>query len=156
MRIHTSLDEAAFYTAARAARVSFDKFSRHGSRTHDHAFEVTLCGSSTRRPNPGRGGTYGSDDFAATWDEWGIFLGHLYAADTAMKSWAYANAGQFHDNTDWRFYYLDDTGLLWKDQHRNHNWEFHAPREFYCKGSKGVECSAVRRYSIIEQQAAAS
>lgn len=152
MRIHTSLPMQAVLDAGTIAHVQFNKLSQHGSRSHDHAFEVTLFGSSNFYTNPGTGGrnwTYDGhfihDGHAATWDEWGIFLGHLFQADPAIKCRAYDGAKDFHFKTNWRFDY-DEGGLDWDDQHRNHQWEYAAPMVNTCKGK---HCTARRSWGPV-------
>ena len=48
---------------------------RCGSRKRDHGFTVYLEGSSPRRSQHDR------DAYAATWDEWGIWIAALYDID---------------------------------------------------------------------------
>lgn len=106
MRLHTdTLNDFDFYLAARVARVEFSKFSRHGSRSRDHAFDVTLTGESRRRPNAGigSGDHIGTDDYAATWDQWGVFLSVLFDLDPSMTSRYYTDREHFHDRTADRF-----------------------------------------------------
>lgn len=74
----------------------------HGSHTHRRAFEVSLSGwgdRHTRLKNTGQRGA--SDEFAATWDDWGWFLSYLYDIDPqaiwgAVKRPVYADASRFH------------------------------------------------------------
>lgn len=115
------------YDAARAAGMTgVDATIKvKGSRSHARAFDVKLTGTSGRRPNSGRYGAtdFGSDDHAATWDEWGMFLAALYAIDeTIMVPRIYADAADFHFKTGNRFKTLEAA-----DQCRNHRWE-HAGR----------------------------
>src|SRR5690606_16400637 len=111
MRIHTStLTESDIYAAARAARATVESLSQHRSRTHDHAFEVKLTGNSRRRPN---GGSYGADRdaYAATWDQWGVFLGLLFDTDATMRTTYDKSKGDFGYRTDWRFSELDASDI---------------------------------------------
>lgn len=138
MRIHsdilTSLDISAAERAAGMTGVDAT-VTAHGSRKRDHAFNVLLTGTSSRRPNNGR---YGADSnaFAATWDEWGMFLAALYAVDPNMDATYYADAADFHRQTGDRFLTLKAA-----DQCRNHNWGF-------VISLSGHECSkcAARRF----------
>lgn len=118
----------------------------HGSRSHVRSLEVKLTGTSTRRPND-RGA---SDDYAATWDEWGMFLARMFAADPDMvagtvKNPIYACADHFRWSTGGRY----DT-LTADAQHRNHRWEFSGmfatgnASVFECSGGKSP-CGAIRR-----------
>lgn len=131
MRIHTKLGYPTLYDAAAKARVTMEKSDLHGSRSHDRAFEIILSGSSNRYTNPGTSGRW-PNIHAATWDEWGIFLGHLFLLDPAIKCWAYDGAEDFHLKTNWRFDYSEG-GLAWEDQHSNHQWEYAAPMVNTCK-----------------------
>lgn len=134
MRIHTHLCLGMIESAALKAGVSFGKLVAHGSRTREHAFEVQLLGTSTRRPNSGSRGV-GRDDYAATWDEWGIFLADLFEADPDIVCQPYNGAADFYYKTDGRY-----ESLRKEDQHRNHKWEFAAP------GAQECNCGAVRRW----------
>jgi hypothetical protein len=139
MIIHTSAAEADLCTAARIARVTFDRFVERGSRTHARAFNVTLTGESRRMPNGGRSGgyQYGADnDHAATWDQWGVFLAAIFDADPNAKMTYYKDADDFHWQTDDRF-----KGGWPADAHGDHAWEYAAPYTQACK-----RCSAVKRW----------
>ena len=103
MRIHTdTLTRQDIMSAARAARATW-AITEHASRSHERAFEVKLRGESNR-PN-----FYDGDGlYAATWDQWGVFFGHLYRQDPRMvtgsvKRPAYADADHFHACTFARF-----------------------------------------------------
>lgn len=122
MRIHTNENTYSnVFDAARAAGVEVD-VTEHDSRTHERAFEVKLYGSSTSRPN-----FWGGDPskFAATWDEWGVFLAHLFWVDPearaggTVRSPAYASEADFAYKTDWRF----EDRVLPEDTHKRHNWQ---------------------------------
>jgi len=148
MRIHTDiLTEADIHDAAREARVSYagGGFTRHGSRSRDHAFNVLLTGESKRRPN---GGNYGAaDDYAATWDQWGVFLAVLFDRDPNMKTPYYVDAHDFHVRTNDRFNpdgndRAEGLGYWPADAHGDHRFEYAGvPREQSCK-----KCSAVVRW----------
>lgn len=128
MRIHS--DTLTVQDIREAQRLSHTglTYTEHGSRKRSHAFEVKLTGSSPRRPNGGRYGSSQSEDFAATWDEWGIFIGHLFEVDAKATMTFYEDAYEFHRKTDDRF-----VDLAWEDQCRTHNWEYVYPREHTCK-----------------------
>lgn len=134
MRLHTNhLD--ALDTAALTANLPGCKLTatRHGSRSHRYAYELTLEGSSLT------GGQYGLTPYrTATWDEWGTVIARILAIDTAaifgtVKNPIYAGYSDFHMKTDSRFIECE----LPEDTHRQHNWEYRSPREFACK-----KCSA--------------
>lgn len=137
MRIHTDrLNTTHLWEAARIARVEMDLTS-HGSRKRDRAYNVTLRGESRRRPNSGKGGA--GDDYAATWDQWGVFLAVLFATDPDMVTPYYADAEEFHHRTLDRFASVD----YWPaDAHGDHTFRFAGtPREQSC-----TKCTAVQRW----------
>lgn len=111
-----------------------------GSRSRSHAFNVTLTGTSSRRPNSGQTGA--GDDYAATWDEWGMFFAHLYEIDPQMKCWAYDDADDFHFKTAARF-----RALLPSQQCKNHKWDYQgtaataAYHVYTCR-----KCEALKRH----------
>lgn len=140
MRVHTSVEYGTLSDAARAAGVMLTA-SRHGSRTHDHAWEIRLTdGAGRARTNSGKHGA--GHDVAATWDEWGIFLARVFDVDpdTRVGSVAYpvyTDADAFHIATDWRYETLTPGA-----QHVRHTWRSAGvPREQACK------CGAVRRWA---------
>jgi hypothetical protein len=115
MRIHSdSIDELEVRKAARLAGVGFTRLSLHGSRSRAAAFDVKLTGSAGRRQN------FGGDDEAASWDEHGIFLGHLHRLDPNLKTPYYEGGEHYVWATGGRFT-VDFTPAM---QHRRHRWEF--------------------------------
>ena len=103
MRIHTDrLTRDDIYRAARIARVDLATFDNKGSRSKEHAFDVKLGGESRRRPNGGDSGA--GSGYAATWDQWGVFLAVLFDIDPNMVTPYYANVWNFDSKTDYRFY----------------------------------------------------
>lgn len=103
MRIHTNIiDPADMYRAAEDAGDGVTvEFMEHGSRSRLRAFEFSLSGTSNRRRNSGNRGA--GDEYAATWDEWGMFLAHLFALDPEARSGWYESADYFHWVTGGRF-----------------------------------------------------
>ena len=142
MRIHSdSLDALEIRKAARIAGVAFTRFNLKGSRSHTGAFDVILTGSSTRRQN-----SNDNPDYAATWDEWGCFLGTLYAIDPAMVTPYYSSADHFHWITNGR--YRATVGDDFERGH-NHRWEFSgesATGAYMVHGCARDGCDAVRRF----------
>ena len=134
MRIHTdTLMTGDFYDAARVAGVTISSNSMHNSRSRAHAFEFSLRGSSARYP---MGGNDGSGK-AATWDEWGIFLAHLFSVDeNARIAAVYENAEMFDYKTFGRF----SDGVP-SDVHGDHRWDYAAPYTQACS-----KCSAKSRH----------
>lgn len=151
MRIHSdSLTNRDLIDAANIARVEFDRWLDKGSRTRDHAFDVTLFGESRRRPND-RGRSSGTDKYAATWDQWGVFLSVLYDRDNEMVVPYYDSMADFHYKTDHRFEkrteYFTPGGsgvVVWwpADAHGDHNFQWSGVPG----ASKCTKCSAVRRW----------
>jgi hypothetical protein len=106
MRIHsdtlTSLD---LFEAARISRTELT-YEFHGSRSRTRSVDVHLTGESKRRPNDR--GRHLSHEYAATWDQWGVFLAVLFDRDPDMlcgtaKRPAYADRADFHFKTSDRF-----------------------------------------------------
>ena len=141
MRVHSDiLTTTDIHTAARAAgRGVLAYVLPGGSRSHARAFDVKLTGTSSRRPNPGAGNGQrdDADSYAATWDEWGMFLAALYAVDEAAV-WGsvgcpiYADAASFHYQTGDRF-----ESLTPPFQHLRHRWIF-ADGEHKCESCEAV------------------
>lgn len=134
MRIHTDkLTQADIYAATKAGGmrgVYTETESRKGSRSRDHAFEVTLRGTSNRRPNWGTGDRDTDPGFAATWDEWGMFIQALYEIDPEAIIGQYPNKDVFERVTFDRF-----VSLTQPYQHPNHKFEYNADRGHQaCKG----------------------
>jgi hypothetical protein len=146
MRIHTdALTSTDIHQAALIARVDYAEggFTIHGSRTRSRAFNVTLTGESRRRPNRGTSRDRYNPDYAATWDQWGVFLAVLFDRDPDMVTPYYADRDDFNYKTDARFTKIgggwDD---FWPaDAHGDHSWEYRAPRVRGCR-----RCSAVQRF----------
>jgi len=145
MRIHTNTLGAADLMAAveRAGAAVTMTYSRHGSRSHAYAYDVTLRGSSSRRPNGGNRGA-NSDAYAATWDEWGMFLGELFRRDPgAVVPRVYAGAEHFRWATDYRFdvltapYQHAGAGHSWRPEGANVTGAYYVHR---CR-----TCDAVQR-----------
>lgn len=156
MRIHTDkLSALDIYAAANfSAAVRVAEVTEHGSRTRARAFRFYLLGSSSFRPNQR---DYGSEDYAATWDEWGIVFGHLFARDPDAHCGrnSYRSADDFHYKTGYRFVPGFLTPAM---QHRRHRWGIHLGYENQC-----TDCGAVVRWDTratsrepIEPSAAAA
>jgi len=137
MRIHSdTLTRRDLWDAATIARVEFDRFDDKGSRSRDHAFDVTLEGESRRRPN-NRGNHNGA--FAATWDQWGVFLAVLFSRDPGMVAPYYADHDEFNERTNHRFAVA---GFWPADAHGDHHFQFDGvPFEQEC-----TKCTAIRRW----------
>lgn len=148
MRIHTDkLTETDVYQAARrageAVRVTV---TEHGSKSRARAFNVTLTGTSSRRPNNGTGGRYrdgvGTDDYAATWDEWGMFLGELFRRDpAAVVPNVYESGEHFRWVTGARF---DNLTPLYQHGRAGHKWSGRYPNVtgvYYISECRGCEAT---------------
>src|SRR4051812_26287311 len=119
MLLHTdTLDTLELRKAARLAGVGFTRLDLKGSRSRDHKFDVILTGSG------GRGQGFRRDgDPAASWDEWGIWLGHLFRLDeraVVRGMYDYLDGEHFTWATGGRF----TPDFTWALQHTRHRWEF--------------------------------
>lgn len=135
MRLHTNLTEGDIRAAGRLAGVGFERLTVHGSRKRDRAFDVILTGGSIHANHWTRSGEYR----AATWDQWGVFLGALYRQDAAMVS-AYQSADHFLWSTNGRYsgaFFVPC--LLHKWQHEYDRYAAHGHQT--C-----AKCGAVRRW----------
>ena len=140
MRIHSdSITELEVRKAARRAGVDFTRFDLGNSRSREHRFDVILTGSSSRRQN------FGGEDMAATWDEWGIFLGTLYGLDPAAHSERYASGEHFAWSTGGRYADGSLTPLL---QHANHRWESSGDSVTGSYHVSECTCGAIRRFLL--------
>lgn len=149
MRIHSNtLTSQDVFAAAYEARATVEVLTEHGSRSRDHAFEVKLTGESRRRPN---GGNYGAerDLYAATWDQWGVFLGILFDRDQSVTiPTAYVDAKTFDARTSYRFNpdgndRADGSNFWPADAHGDHTFRYAGiPFTQAC-----TKCSAVQRWS---------
>src|SRR6478609_335430 len=136
MKIHTDLITAGnLIDATRAAgmRAVDIEYTSHGSRQRARSFNVKLTGSSTRRPNPGTrpGGHYELEgQYAATWDEWGMFIQALYEIDPEAIIGQYPNKAVFEQVTRERF-----VSLTAPYQHGGggHKWIVRTPGVQECK-----------------------
>lgn len=132
MRIHTdTLTYSSVYDAANRARVNCDTLARHGSRSREHAFEIILSGESRRHQN-------GGENKAATWDQWGVFLGILWRLDPNLKVPYYKDLGDFHFRTAHRF---SGDGFP-ADYHGDHRFQFSGT----LYQQECTKCSAVTRW----------
>lgn len=94
MRIHTNIaDGPTIHHAAQLADARVFRLEAKGSRSHSMAFEVNLSGNSPRRTQADR------DEYAATYDQWGVFLAHLYVIEPTMKAGPYRNVADFRVKT---------------------------------------------------------
>lgn len=142
MRIHSGLlTQADFEAACRVAGTKSLGCQRHGSRSHGSAFEFSMSGSGTW------GGQWGSQDYkAATWDEWGIVLNHLFTVDPTTKCRAYENALHFHWTTSDRF-----KNLQAAQKHVRHRWTRGLPHGTYSEATclHRSACNAQIRWPIF-------
>lgn len=134
MRLHTNvISFADLYRAESVSEVRMETFTKHGSTVRSHAFEIHLVGTdrhhSSRRPNSGRYGSNGNEVYAATWDQWGVFLRHLFEIDPQMIAGSpsrptYANLSDFNLKTDYRFKVNAGGAAMWpRDEHGDHRWQ---------------------------------
>jgi hypothetical protein len=117
MKIHTSLTRDQVLQAVRSTPDVFVHYlTEHGSQSADRAFNIVLSGSSPRRGQA----TIGDGDYhAATWDQWGVVLGKIYAADPRARiAGVYRDAADFHWQTSDRFLPCNARSLIMCLQHR--------------------------------------
>ena len=136
MRLHTNkLTITDIYRAADTAGVELLRDSEHGSRSHERAFDVILSGSGRTGGQWGNSGNAGAAPHkAATWDEWGVFLGELFGKDHTIKCWAYANAADFHAQTGNRFRVF----LPVAQRCAQHRWEYVSAGYSKCRKGCGA------------------
>lgn len=143
MKIHSNtLTMTDVREAAAAAGVTFDRCTESGSRSKARAFDVTLRGNSRRAPNFGTGKVdrFGVTEKAATWDQWGVFLGVLFARDDEMVTPYDKSGDAFHERTAHRFF---QAGIFPADAHGDHRFTFQGiAREQGC-----TKCSATQRWA---------
>lgn len=144
MRIHSdSLEALDIRKAGRLAAVTFTRLDLYGSRSREAAFDVILSGDSGRRQN------FGGPDEAASWDQWGIFLGHLFRLDPTLVTPYYGSADEFVWRTGNRFTPDFTPGNC----HRAHSWGFGQPNVTHaysvqtCERGKAA-CGAVQRWVL--------
>jgi hypothetical protein len=140
MRIHSDiLTWADMYNAARKAGVVIEDLDRHASRSRATAFVFYLSGSSNYMSN-------NRDHKAATWDEWGMFLAHLFSVDPQAHSGknSYQSAEHFHWTTGNRF-----ENLTPAYQHKRHNWGMgHACVTGSYSTAECNDCEAIQRWVL--------
>lgn len=101
MRLHTCLSRADVFACQTTPDVYLDAME-YGSRSHAHAFEVSLTGYGARHTRAKNTGTRGAGDDAeraATWSDWGRFLAGVFERDPSAKCAYYANAEDYHAKT---------------------------------------------------------
>lgn len=148
MRIHTDLlSYGDVLDAAEGLPGVYVDATPHGSRTRQGAFEIRLEGNGYPRNT----GKYGADrhETCATWDEWGVVLGRLFDKDPDMlcgsaKHPVYDGKDDFDAQTDHRFAW----GLLPKDTHKRHTWDFVTVGVFGCKKCSARRISPARRFAV--------
>lgn len=148
MRIHANtLAPHQIYEATCAAGMTGVDvtLTDHGSRSRARAYDVKLTGTSSRRPNGSNRDGESTDNYAATWDEWGMFLAALFAADDSLTiPHVYADVDDFHFKTGGRYH-----DLTADEQHKHHRWEYAgtavtgAYMVHNCK-----TCDATRRFTL--------
>lgn len=122
MRIHTELSAMHIINIANSVPgVSIAHIKRHGSRKRRVGIEVRLWGTSPRR-------TMSKDGYAATWDEWGVFISKVFEADSDAIVGDYKTRDMFEEITRWRF----DQNFKPIPGHA-HKWNFIYAYNFECK-----------------------
>lgn len=124
MRLHTRLTFSEVHDALLRAQnagkitpdVFFVKSTESGSRTHPRAFEIQLGTRQKYSLPPGTTDQYGrkmrvrrykdggnSDEWAATWHEWGWFIAEVFTADPTSRWAYYASREDFDTKTGGQF-----------------------------------------------------
>lgn len=156
MRIHTNtLTRVDVLEAAAAADAVAVALIDHGSRKRDHAFDVKLEGSETtrsrRRPNGGPSGV--GTGYAATWDQWGVFLAVLFERDPSTLTTYDADVEHFARRTGGRFTQralVMGSGLGYiaagfpSDYHGDHVFRYAG----VIAAQSCTKCSAVQRWGV--------
>lgn len=116
MHIHSDLLSATdIYSAAMMSDAATEQMDEKGSRSRARKFVVLLSGNSTRNAM--------KNTFkAATFDQWGIFLGILFEKDENMIAGNYKNKEDFDRKTFLR--YDDSADRMTMDKYHNHKWTF--------------------------------
>ena len=140
MKIHvnSNVTTSTVQNAAKAAGVTVEALTAHRSRTHDHAFNVYLSGSSNRDSQQG-------GYKAATFDEWGMFFEYTYRSDPTM----YVTNTYFdYHHFNWTFNgryaaMLDGDPTLVKCRQHRWEWDGHNVTRAYSVQKCG--CNAILR-----------
>lgn len=155
MRIHTDkINEvwAAIWRATGALPGVYAEVSEHGSRSRAGALELRLTGNSGRYRNTGKWGAHWEK--SATWDEWGVVLAAVFAADPhaicgTAKYPVYAGVNDFHWQTGERFVHAPpaiETGgrALPEDTHALHRWAYVAQGTRECRKCSATSYAPIR------------
>jgi hypothetical protein len=142
MRIHTD-NVTAVETAIRQVvdtlpGVYVERLTTHRSRKRAGALDLALSGNSSRNTQSG-------EYKAATWDEWGVVLAAVFAADTDADATYYQGAEHFHWMTGNRFH----AGMP-ADTHAQHKWGVSgesATGSYYVDAC--TKCAAVSRRMAV-------
>jgi hypothetical protein len=138
VKIHSSaLDTLEIRKTAELAGVTFTRFDLKGSRKRSQGYDIILSGHSPRRQN-------GGEDMAATWDQWGHFLGTLFDLDPEMVTPYYVDADHFHWSTGDRYRDFD----IADDHVKGHNWEFSGEAVTGSYMVHACACGAIRRFLL--------
>lgn len=98
MRIHTDVLTNADLRAA-LARDNDLVAVRKGSRSRDHAYDVTLTGFGARHTRAS-GSVAAHGDKAATYTDWGRWIAKLFELDPNAIAGPYRGADDFHTKTE--------------------------------------------------------
>jgi hypothetical protein len=152
MKVHSyCITSADIYDAANLARVDVIDLSRHRSRSRTVRWDFHLEGHSRRRPNGGSSGA--GTGYAATWDQWGIFLNHLFLVDPLAHTWADESGEHFVWRTAGRFSQLTNPSEGCPD----HRWDFAGLGPGYsifaCKRECGATMRQLKGHSFTEVMA---
>ncbi|ATS93166.1 hypothetical protein SEA_PATIO_85 [Gordonia phage Patio] len=133
----------------------YAEITTHGSRIRTRALEVQMSGDASRRTNSGNRGA--GDEYAATWDQWGLFLAEAFRRDPDMlvgskKYPVYDGAEHFHWVTGTRYADLRNrpsyAGWDGRNYHRAHRWgypDMSAGGSYSVSECTNRECRAIVR-----------
>ena len=143
MKIHSDVitsQNISEATRAAGMRGVYEEHTTHGSRQRARSFNVKLTGNSTRRQNPGTSADR-DVDFAATWDEWGMFIQALFVIDPEAIIGQYKDYDAFQLHTADRF---ENLTAPYSHGGGGHHWISKAPYVQECS-----MCDATRRFDVL-------
>ena len=149
MKIHT--DTLTGMDVDLAARDVFVDYMPVGSQSRDHGFNVTLSTDhGTRRRNSQAEAT---GEYAATWDEWGIFIGRLFVTDPNAIVGQYNGANDYHWQTGHRFNgfpFAECPSHKWQPPGGDYQYkgELQADGTTVCESECKKGCGAIKRWRL--------
>lgn len=100
MRLHSDILTLADISAALPPYVCLGKYSNFASRSRQCGFDISLTGHGARHTRKKNSGNHGAgDEYAASWDDWGVWIAALYDIDPDMIAGHYKNRDMFYAQT---------------------------------------------------------